>query len=119
MKNYERVFNQQKATYHKSRFVIKQVELFITENELVFESSKTSIRGLGLLNSVLRLNFEKKNNEVIIPFNSIESVKASSDGLSDNVFNVIDKNGKNYRFEMKQSDEWVELINDKMELLNN
>jgi len=119
MKNYERVLKQQKVSYLKSKFIIKQVESFLTENELVFESNKTSIKGLGILNSVLRFNFERKNNEVIIPFNTIESVSSSTCSNSRNIIEVTDKSGKDYRFEMKHSEDWIELINEKMEILNN
>lgn len=119
MKNYERVLKQQKATYLKSKFVVKQAELFLTDKEFVIESSRTAIRGLGLLNSVFKFNFDRRNNEVIIPFNTIESVSALTNANSEDIIKVTDKSGKDYRFEMKHRDEWLDLIKEKLEILNN
>ncbi len=119
MKNYERVLKQQKATYLKSKFVVKQAEMYLTDNEFVFESKRTKIRGLGLLNSIFKFNFEKKNNEVIIPFNTIESISAIDGKNASNIFELVDKTGQDYRFETKHRDEWMEFISEKMNILNN
>ncbi len=119
MKNYERVIKQQKVTYLKSMFVSKQAELFITDEELVFESNKITFCAPGLLKSIFKINFDQKNKDVIIPFTNIESVRRLTKNISDNSIEVLAKNGKDYRFEMKHRDEWIELINQKIEMISN
>lgn len=119
MENFEKVLKQQKVTYLKSKFVSKQVELFITDDELIFESNKITFRGPGLLKSIIKINFDQKNKEVIIPLLSIESVKGFSSINEINSIEILDKNGKDYRFEMKHHDEWVDLINSKIDTIAN
>ncbi|MDD3687892.1 MAG: hypothetical protein PHE56_14165 [Bacteroidales bacterium] len=119
MENFERVEKQQRTTYIKYKFLEKQADLYLTNSEIIIEARKTAFRGLGLLNRIPHLKVFKRKKEVIIPIDEIKSVSFISGNQQLGVFGLIDKAGKEYKFEMKNHDEWIDLINEKLDVGRN
>lgn len=119
MENFERVEKQQKVTYLKYRFIEKHAELYLTEKDIVLESRKSAFRGLGLLNKIPHFKFLTRKKELVIPIGNIESVSQVFVNKNLVAFELIDKKGKEYKFEMKNHEEWIDVINEKLDVLRN
>ena len=119
MENFERVEKQQRTTYIKYKFLEKQADLYLTNNEIIIEARRTAFRGLGLLNKIPHLRVFKRKKEVIIPFDEIKRVNFISGNQQLGVFELVDKTGKEYKFEMKNHEEWMDVINEKLDVLRN
>jgi hypothetical protein len=119
MENFERVEKQQRTTYIKYKFLESQAEMYLTDKEIIIESKKSAFRGLGFLNRIPHLRVFRKKKEMKIPINEIKSVDFISGNQQLGVFELVDKTGKEYKFEMKNHDEWIDVINEKLDVLRN
>ncbi|HNQ68789.1 MAG TPA: hypothetical protein PKN32_10450 [Bacteroidales bacterium] len=116
MTDIEKVLKQDNVTYLKSKRISKNATLYITDEELVIESEATMIKGMNLLNSALKSSFLKTNKKIVIPINSIKSVKYNP---QENTIEFVDLKNKDFCIEFKKTEDWIAMINSKIRIINN
>ena len=119
MRNFERVIMQQKVTYLKSKFWVKFADLYLTDDELIMEADNSTFRPRMLNTTPLKIRFSSRPSEFSIPFTKILSIRNISSSNKSSLIEFTDVNGRDYKFEMRNNQELLDIIQSKILKNNN
>jgi len=105
-----RIVKVEKVGYLKSRMMLIQGDLQLTEARIKLEAHKTGVSGFGLLGTILKRKVESEVFGFNVPLTDITSVTQGKHGVNKNVL-VIELIGKiEYRLLVKDYTEWALLL---------
>lgn len=106
----EKIIKEERIGYLKSKMMMMQGVLQLSEGRIKLEAHKTGVAGFGIIGSIIKRKVESEIFGFNVPLSDITSVTQGKHGVNKNVLviQLIDK--IEYRILVKDYTEWALLL---------
>ena len=105
-----KMIKEERVGYLKSKMMLMQGVLQLSEGRIKLEAHKTGVSGFGILGAIMKRKVESEEFGFNVPLSDITSVTQGKHGVNKNVL-VIELIGRiEYRLLVKDYTEWALLL---------
>lgn len=105
-----KIIKEEKVGYLKSKVMLMQGTLTLTETHLKLEAHKTGVSGFGVLGSLLKRKVESETFGFNVPLSDITSVTQGKHGVNKNVLEIELIDQIEYRILVDDYSKWSLLL---------
>lgn len=106
----EKIIKEEKIGYLKTKIMLMQGTLQLTDKKLKLEAHKTGVSGFGILSAILKRKVESKTFGFNVSLSEITSITQGKHGGIKNVLAIEINNQEEYRILVKDYSEWALLL---------
>lgn len=101
----------EKVGYLKSKVILLQGILTLSETHLKLEAHKTGVSGFGIIGAIIKRKVESQVFGFNVPISDVTSVRQGKHGVNKNVLEIELINGIEYRLIVNDYTKWSLLLN--------
>lgn len=106
----EKIIKQEKVGYLKSKMMLMQGVLTLTETHLKLEAHKTGVSGFGILGAIIKRKVESEVFGFNVPLSDVTSISQGKHGVNKNVLEITLIDQIEYRILVDDYTKWSLLL---------